>query len=73
MEESQYNETDPHSTPQQQPVMRSGLVPSSYLPKPPRMTIKVHNPNEYEGEEGAVWRDLQLVANVPHILSLIHI
>jgi hypothetical protein len=64
-----------------QPVMRSGIIPSSYYPKPEKKKIIVHDPAEYGGEvgnqeddateddQGLVWQQLQLVANVPHITA----
>jgi len=61
------------------PALRSGFVPASQLPRP-RNKIVVHDPTTYhakrnegdckeeEGKEGGlVWKELQLVANVPHI------
>ncbi len=57
--------------PLQQNVLRSGFVPRSKVPLPKNKII-VHNPAEYKGEEEdysdkLVWKELQLVANVPHI------
>uniref|UniRef100_A0A7S2T4G4 Aspartic peptidase n=1 Tax=Chloropicon primus TaxID=1764295 RepID=A0A7S2T4G4_9CHLO len=59
--------------PLEQTVLRSGFVPSSYMPRPERK-IMVYDPTQYEElnhkyADKLVWKDLQLVANVPHIYA----